>query len=837
MRKFFSLIAAVLFAGSMMASVITLDPADQTPQTTETDISLTIDGIDIAYHGTLNATVTYETGTVVPADFRVYAKNTLTLSAEHNISKVVIAGKTNGDGWAPSVSAGTITTGASYASKTEKAELSDPLFVVEDIDAQTITITCNKQLRAYLIEITIDDPTTRKITLVTGPWDDADAKFAAATLPIEVDPASANMMTLLQNADKIVFSDFFDAQGGGVYEGVIPADAKTIAFGRFNPETTAPITIFTLQNSNLLWNFSNVLALDPCLKYNIYKYGETGQPSLGFWGDDEVSYFLTGTFNNWATGDVNYLFKENASAEGVWRLNTNIPQGAGVKVVGVHSKINQSDWYPDGTGNEFVANNVYGDVTVYFRPDGQDGEEWHGGFFRVVPQEEEPGINVTATGLLFVDYSSTEKWWQMYGANAEYQISVSNNESEMAPGTYDFENDLDPAWTYLVPVESETDTIFFVSGSLKLEMEGINATITGSLVAEDGNTYNFNLMGSLPHKESEENWVVNDAEFDDTYFDYGLFAVFGTTVNQEYVQFALWTEGEDHTGTFTEEDFDNNYIGTGLWTADNELIDIYTANVKIEATADGYVVKADVLCVNNVLYHITMNVGGGVDPSNLLSCLEVYDLADNAEAALDEVVVTYVSGRYCWVKDETGAMLVYLPYNPATTFAPGDVLTGVVGKKTTFNGLVEVTLTADQLAAVEAEDGDAPEPDELSAIDVDLDMNKYIILKGINMNESKAFTSAGSETAVMNIAGTGVDLFNKFKFVYSFDADKKYDIVGIVSYYKKLQVHFISATEVGGEEGIEDIVATGAAAKVLRDNQILILKGDKTYNVFGARVK
>lgn len=827
MRKFFSLIAAVLFAGSMMASVITLDPAEQTPQTTETDISLTIDGIDIAYHGTLNAA-----GNTTPADFRVYANNSLTLSAEYNITKVVIAGKAQKADFTASVDNGTITTGASYKDVTEKKELSDPLIVIEDINSTSVTLSVFKQLRAYLIEVTVEEPTSRKITLVAGPWNADGAQFAAATLDEVIeDPVMAHLTSA-------TFSDFFVEESEGVFVGEVPYETKMIAFGRFSSNATAPITTLTLMGTDF-WNHSDILLLDESQKYTIISMGEGLNVSAkGFWGDDVVSYFLTGTFNNWAAGDVNYLFKENASAEGEWRLNTNIEKGAGVKVVGVHSKYNQPDWYPDGMDNEFVANDVYGDVTVYFRPDGQGGEEWHEGFFRVVPQEEEPGINVTATGLLFVDYSSTEKWWQMYGANAEYQISVSNNESEMAPGTYDFENDLDPEWTYLVPVESETDTIFFVSGSLTLEMEGINATITGSLVAEDGNTYNFNLKGILPHMESEETWVVNDAEFDDTYFEYGLFAVFGNTVNQEYVQFSLWTEGEDHTGTFTEADFDNMYIGTGIYTADNELIDIYTANVKIEATADGYVVKADVLCVNNVLYHITMNVGGGgVDPGELLSCLEVYDLADNAEAALDEVVVTYVSGRYCWVKDETGAMLVYLPFNPATTFAPGDVLTGVVGKKTTFNGLVEVTLTADQLAAVEAEDGDAPEPDELSAIDVDLDMNKYIILKGINMNESKAFTSAGSETAVMNIAGTDVDLFNKFKFVYSFDADKKYDIVGIVSYYKKLQVHFISATEVGGEEGIEDIVATGAAAKVLRDNQILIIKGDKVYNVYGTRVK
>lgn len=43
--------------------------------------------------------------------------------------------------------------------------------------------------------------------------------------------------------------------------------------------------------------------------------------------------------------------------------------------------------------------------------------------------------------------------------------------------------------------------------------------------------------------------------------------------------------------------------------------------------------------------------------------------------------------------------------------------------------------------------------------------------------------------------------------------------------------------EVGGGEGIEDIVAEGQAVKVIRNNQVLILKGDKVYNVFGTVVK
>ncbi|MCR5533366.1 MAG: hypothetical protein K6F10_05735 [Paludibacteraceae bacterium] len=156
MKKFFSLFAAVLFASSMMAAVITLDPATQTPVSTEDTqngeaISLTINGIAISYNGTLNAAT--ETA---PADFRVFGGKTLTLSASVNITKVVIAGKANKENFALTSNKGTVTTGASYEAKTEKKEIDDPLIVVENINAQTVVLTPSKQLRAYTIQVTID---------------------------------------------------------------------------------------------------------------------------------------------------------------------------------------------------------------------------------------------------------------------------------------------------------------------------------------------------------------------------------------------------------------------------------------------------------------------------------------------------------------------------------------------------------------------------------------------------------------------------------------------------------------------------------------------------------
>jgi len=183
MKKFFSIFAALLFAGSMMA--VTLDPGTQTAvtPTNTTDgnpISLTINGIQIDYSGALGA-ANPNANPPVPADFRVYAGKTLKLTATSNISKVVIAGKANKKDFTATVDKGTVTTGASYAEITEKAELTDPLIVVENINATSVTLTVGKQLRAYMIEVTLgegeepvepgDEPTVLQAVKDSTTWD------------------------------------------------------------------------------------------------------------------------------------------------------------------------------------------------------------------------------------------------------------------------------------------------------------------------------------------------------------------------------------------------------------------------------------------------------------------------------------------------------------------------------------------------------------------------------------------------------------------------------------------------------------------------------------------
>ncbi len=211
------------------------------------------------------------------------------------------------------------------------------------------------------------------------------------------------------------------------------------------------------------------------------------------------------------------------------------------------------------------------------------------------------------------------------------------------------------------------------------------------------------------------------------------------------------------------------------------------------------------------------------------TCAEVYTLAKNDAVALNDVVVTFVNGKNVWVKDATGAMLLYLSAD--ATWNAGDVLAGVAGTVDIYKGLYEVKPSADQAAAVVATAGEAPAPEELAAIDLDKDMNKYIILKNVAVSGPFA-----SNKLTMTVGENEYELFNKFNSDYAFVAEKKYDIVGIASIYNSLQVLFINATE-NTATAIDNTVVSEKAIKMFENGQLIIIKNGVKYNALGSVIE
>ncbi len=212
------------------------------------------------------------------------------------------------------------------------------------------------------------------------------------------------------------------------------------------------------------------------------------------------------------------------------------------------------------------------------------------------------------------------------------------------------------------------------------------------------------------------------------------------------------------------------------------------------------------------------------------TCAEVYDLAKDDAVALNDVVVTFANGKNVWVKDATGAMLLYLSAD--ATWKAGDVLSGVAGVVDIYNGVYEVKPTAEQVTAIVATPGAAPAAEVVAEVAA-TDVNKYIVMQNVEFAEDAAF----AEGKQSNITINGVTVRNQFKNGYSFTAGKKYNIYGVVTIYSsKPQVYFITAEEASGT-AIDNTVVSEKAIKMFENGQLIIIKNGVKYNALGSVIE
>ena len=205
-----------------------------------------------------------------------------------------------------------------------------------------------------------------------------------------------------------------------------------------------------------------------------------------------------------------------------------------------------------------------------------------------------------------------------------------------------------------------------------------------------------------------------------------------------------------------------------------------------------------------------------------ITCAEVYNMAKNDEVLLNDVTVTFANGKNVWVKDATGSMLVYLPDNGS--FAAGDVLSGVEGVVDIYNGVTEVKPSAAQVAAIDVTAGEAPAPEELTAVAAS-DVNKYVVIKNLAVEGEFVEGTASNITLTLADESTIV-LRSNFKNAYAFDAAKTYNITAVVTIYQSNpQLYFISAEEYeepAPAEPQRNIMAYGLSASAVNNDSVTI---------------
>ncbi len=147
-------------------------------------------------------------------------------------------------------------------------------------------------------------------------------------------------------------------------------------------------------------------------------------------------------------------------------------------------------------------------------------------FIEKVARETPDTIEITITeGLEWEDATAEEGWWQVYGENEEYFITLSNGNTVSEPaGTYTAAV-LDASYSYVRPVNG-TDKITFTDGSVTVTVdeESEAVLVAGTLVGVDGNVYVITLAVSTaanPYKYDEEEadfvYDFESYEVNDTY--------------------------------------------------------------------------------------------------------------------------------------------------------------------------------------------------------------------------------------------------------------------------------------------------------------------------------
>ena len=166
------------------------------------------------------------------------------------------------------------------------------------------------------------------------------------------------------------------------------------------------------------------------------------------------------------------------------------------------------------------------------------------------------------------------------------------------------------------------------------------------------------------------------------------------------------------------------------------------------------------------------------------------------------VAVTYVNGKYLYIKDDTGSALIF--GNSNFDFTQGQVLeTGWKAETTVYNGLLEAKNPED-VSATDQTVEIAPEEKAVNAISTTND-NEYIIVTNVSIDEpvNKNFTitDANGNTIVGRTNFNDVD--------HPTDLQAKYDITCLVGEYNgTVQLY---PTEYNAAAVIEPVVLDGVA--------------------------
>ena len=554
-----------------------------------------------------------------------------------------------------------------------------------------------------------------------------------------------------------------------------------------------------------------------------FRYYKSGQEPVALYkfaagGDTppepKEEFYLTGSFRSWATtADANYKFAATAT-EGEYSLEAEFDAEITCKAIGLKEGADVK-WYPDGMGNDLALE--AGEYTIYLRPAGNAGEGWHEGVLKAEKKAAPVLPDPTNCAEAAEAALSVEKNNDLYNDGKVYTITGFVTEIAFAwqDGSMSF-------WM------ADTKDGGKVLEAYKCAIaDKADAVRVGDKVAVTGSLTKYNTTPEFAQGCTVE--MIEREKIEEFYLT-GSFRSWATTADANYKFAATATEGEYALEATFDAEVTCKAIGLKegadvKWYPDGMGNDLaleageYTIYLRPAGNAGEGWHEGVLKAVKNVP----------------VSCADIYSLTKGDKVKLNEVVVTYANGKNVYVKDESGAMLIFLP-SASTDFAAGDVLSGVEGVLDIYNGLYELKPSADQVAAIAKTAGVAPEPEVFTVAPLAADMNKYIAVNGVTVAAGE-FTTASATNLNLTIGDETVVLRNSFKLAYTFEEGKKYDVVAVGAVFNStVQMYFISAKVATGT-AVDNATVAGKAQKMIIDGQLFIIRDGVMFNANGAAVK
>ena len=529
---------------------------------------------------------------------------------------------------------------------------------------------------------------------------------------------------------------------------------------------------------------------------------------------------------------------------------------------------------------------VYVEGTVV----GSDGVtyELYLAYETVQPTGEEVTIKASGDDVVYADNVASQGWWIIQGRNADYTVQLSNlsTDIEQAAGTYD-NADLDPDYSWVV---YNNDTIAFASGSITLAEDRGAIILTGSLLGQDGTLYHLDFMYGEPVDPTGEEVTIK-AEGDDVNLygsaDDGYIWVEATS--GDYAVSLALIGIEEVSGTYNASDL---YASFSFVALNKDTVGFASGSFTMtEYPKGGVLVTGSLLGANGTLYNLELIYGDttAVDPAlgdrievTITSGLIWADYTADPQQGWWQIrgsnadyyitlsnagMVTTAVGTYS--ADELDKSYSYIKAitdeeeeeTPTITFVLGSITVAIddLGKVTIIGELVgsdnntyvlnlqyvePKAETTVEVSIPEGELQDYTDQEEffgLTGYTADSTVIAQFILDGTSVAgtyteedfDVEYFSglylknAAGSYDAVEVYTAT-ITIVDGGNGAYTLTAD-------LLCYNNTLYKVTLSVPAV--PTGIEETVAAGKAAKILRNGQIYILKGDKIFNIMGAAIR